>query len=100
MIRNKYRASLNIRRAKDREKIFRQMKQNSACVVHPTRRVFVKRPQGRDDGKDSADSPCDKFLEVPVSKSRNQRVSFGNSKRRDPHDNGARLFAWIIFSFS
>ena len=49
------------------EKIFRQTKQKSARRVYPLRRVFVKRPQGRDDGKDSADSPCDEFLEVPLT---------------------------------
>ena len=53
-------APLNIRRAEDREKIFRQIKQNSARVVNPTRRDFVKY-----DGKDSAEISCDEFLEVP-----------------------------------
>ena len=61
-----FRASLNILRAASDEKIFRQAKQKSARRVHPLRRVFVKRPQGRDDGKDSVDSPCDEFLEVPL----------------------------------
>jgi hypothetical protein len=42
------------------EKIFRQIKQNSARVVNPTRRDFVKY-----DGKDSAEISCDEFLEVP-----------------------------------
>ena len=54
-------ASLNIRRAEDREKIFRQMKQNSARVVYPTRRDFVKY-----HGKYSAEISCDEFLEVPI----------------------------------
>ena len=52
---------LNIRRAESGEKIFRQSKQNSARVVPPTRRNFVT-----NDGKDSADSQCDEFLEVPI----------------------------------
>ena len=42
------------------EKIFRQMKQNSARVVYPTRRNFVKY-----HGKDSVDSRHEEFLEVP-----------------------------------
>ena len=53
-------ASLNIRRAEDREKIFRQMKQDSARVVNPTRRNFVKYGE-----KDSAEISCDEFLEMP-----------------------------------
>ena len=56
-----FRAPLNIRRAEDREKIFRQIKQNSARVVVPTRRDFVKY-----DGKDSVEISCDEFLEVPL----------------------------------
>ena len=58
-----FRGSLNIQRMKSGEKIFRQMKQNSARVVHPTRRDFVKY-----HGKDSADSRREEFLEVPYSK--------------------------------
>ena len=57
---NFYRASLNIRRAEDREKIFRQMKQDSARVVNPTRRNFVKYGE-----KDSAEISCGEFLEMP-----------------------------------
>ena len=57
-----FRASLNIRRAEAREKIFRQMKQDSARVVDPTRRNFVKY-----DGKDSVEISCDEFLEMPWS---------------------------------
>ena len=53
-------APLNIRRAEDREKIFRQIKQNSARVVVPTRRDFVKY-----DGKDSVEISYNEFLEVP-----------------------------------
>ena len=53
--------SLNIQCMKSGEKIFRQMKQNSARVVHPTRRDFVKY-----HGKDSADFSCDEFLEIPL----------------------------------
>ena len=56
-----FRASLNIRRAEAREKIFRQMKQDSARVVDPTRRNVVKY-----DGKDSAEISCDEFLEMPI----------------------------------
>ena len=55
------RESLNIQCMKIGEKIFRQMKQNSARVVHPTRRDFVKY-----HGKDSADFLCDEFLEIPL----------------------------------
>ena len=46
---------------KSGEKIFRQMKQNSARVVHPTRRDFVKYHE-----KDSVDFSCDEFLEIPL----------------------------------
>ena len=56
------RGPLNIQRAEDGENIFRQTKQNSARVVDPTRRDFVKY-----DGKDSADTSCDEFLEVPLT---------------------------------
>ena len=56
-----FREPLNIQRAEDGEKIFRQTQQNSARVVDPTRRDFVKY-----DGKDSADTSCDEFLEVPL----------------------------------
>ena len=45
-----------------RRQIFRQSKQKSARIVHPIRRIFVT-----NDGKDSADSPCDEFLEPPCS---------------------------------
>ena len=55
-----FRGSLNIQCIKSGEKIFRQMKQNSARVVHPTRRDFVKY-----HGKDSANFSCDEFLEIP-----------------------------------
>ena len=55
-----FRGPLNIQRAESGEKIIRQTKQKSARVVDPTRRIFVKY-----DGKDSVDSPCDEFLEVP-----------------------------------
>ena len=54
-----FRASINIRRAEDCEKIIRQIKQNSVLVVNPTRRDFVKY-----DGKDSAEISCDEFLEM------------------------------------
>ena len=62
----KYRAPLNILRTESGEKIFRQMKQNSARVVYPTRRDFVKY-----HGKDSADSRREEFLEVPYNHSTN-----------------------------
>jgi hypothetical protein len=42
------------------EKIFRQSKQEFARRVDPLRRIFVT-----NDGKDSADSPYEEFLEVP-----------------------------------
>ena len=46
---------------KSDEKIFRQMKQNFARVVLPTRRDFVKYHE-----KDFVDFPCDEFLEIPL----------------------------------
>ena len=55
------RASLNIRRAEAREKIFRQMKQDSARVAEPTRRNFVKY-----DEKESVEISCDDFIEMPL----------------------------------
>ena len=55
------REPLNIQRAESGEKIFCQTQQKSARVVESTRRIFVKY-----DGKDSVDSPCDEFLEVPL----------------------------------
>ena len=55
------RGPLNIQRAESGEKIFCQTQQKSARVVDSTRRSFVKY-----DGKDSVDSPCDEFLEVPI----------------------------------
>ena len=63
MGQNFFRGSLNIQRAKSGENIFRQTKQISARVVDPTRRIFV-----RYDGKDSVDSLCDEFLEIPSNK--------------------------------
>ena len=54
------REPLNILRAASDEKIFRQSKQKSACRVYPLRRIFVT-----NDGKDSIDSSCEEFLEVP-----------------------------------
>ena len=54
-------ASLNILRVESGEKIFRQMKQNSARVVYPTRRDFVKYHE-----KDSVDSRHEEFLEMPL----------------------------------
>ena len=53
------RASLKTHRAESCEKVFRQSKQKSARIVDPMRRIFVT-----NDGKDSADSPCEGFLEV------------------------------------
>ena len=55
------RGSLNILRAASGEKIFRQSKQKFARRVHPLRRIFVT-----NDGKDSADSSSEEFLEVPL----------------------------------
>jgi hypothetical protein len=46
------------------EKIFRQSKQKFARRVDPLRRIFVT-----NDGKDSADSLCGEFLEMPLSPS-------------------------------
>ena len=51
---------LNILREASGEKIFCQSKQKTARRVHPLRRIFVT-----NDGKDSADSSCEEFLEVP-----------------------------------
>ena len=56
-----YRASLITQRAASGEKIFRQSKQKSAHIVDPIRRIFVT-----NDGKDSVDSLCEGFLEVPL----------------------------------
>ena len=58
----KCRASLITQRAASGEKIFRQSKQKSARIVDPIRRIFVT-----NDGKDSADSLCGEFLEMPYS---------------------------------
>ena len=44
-------------RAGSGENIFRQSKQKSARIVDPMRRIFVT-----NDGKDSADSPCEGFF--------------------------------------
>ena len=44
-------------RAGSGEKIFRQSKQKTARIVDPMRRFFVT-----NDGKDSADSPCEGFF--------------------------------------
>ena len=52
---------LNILREASGEKIFCQSKQKTARRVHPLRRIFVM-----NDGKDSADSSCEEFLEVPL----------------------------------
>ncbi|MBR6781641.1 MAG: hypothetical protein IKM33_00380, partial [Clostridia bacterium] len=41
---------------------FRQSKQKAARIVDPIRRIFVT-----NDGKDSVDSLCEGFLEVPCS---------------------------------
>ena len=62
--RSEIRAPLNILRAASDEKIFRQAKQKSARRVYPLRRIFVT-----NDGKDSIDSSCEEFLEVPIIKS-------------------------------
>jgi len=56
-----FRGPLNIQRASSDEKIFRQSKQKTARIVDPIRRFFVT-----NDGKDSADSMCNEFLEAPV----------------------------------
>ena len=53
------RASLKTHRTESGEKVFRQSKQRSARIADPMRRIFVT-----NDGKDSADSPCEGFLEV------------------------------------
>ena len=45
------------------EIIFCQSKQKSARIVDPIRRIFVT-----NDGKDSADSLCGEFLEMPYKK--------------------------------
>ena len=54
------RASLKTQRAASGEKIFRQSKQKTARIVDPMRRFFVT-----NDGKDSVDSLCGEFLEMP-----------------------------------
>ena len=55
-----FRASLITQRAASGEKIFRQSKQKTARIVDPMRRFFVT-----NDGKDSVDSLCGDFLEMP-----------------------------------
>ena len=55
------RAPLKTHRAASGEKIFRQSKQKAARIVDPIRRIFVT-----NDGKDSADSLCEGFLEMPL----------------------------------
>ena len=55
------RASLITQRAASGEKIFRQSKQKIARIVDPMRRFFVT-----NDGKDSVDSLCGEFLEMPI----------------------------------
>ena len=55
-----FRASLITQRAASGEKIFRQSKQKTARIVDPMRRFFVT-----NDGKDSVDSLCGEFLEMP-----------------------------------
>lgn len=52
------RVTLNIRRTEASEKIFLQIKQNSARVIDPTRRNFVKYRE-----KDSTMISYDKFSE-------------------------------------
>ncbi|MBR6782824.1 MAG: hypothetical protein IKM33_06500, partial [Clostridia bacterium] len=54
------RAPLITHRAASDEKFFRQSKQKAARIVDPIRRIFVT-----NDGKDSVDSLCEGFLEVP-----------------------------------
>ena len=61
-VRYFFRGPLNILRAWIGEKIFRQCKQNFARIVNPLRRNFVT-----NDGKDSVDSMCVEFLEVPFN---------------------------------
>ena len=53
----RFRAPLKTHRAGSGENIFRQSKQKSARIVDPMRRIFVT-----NDGKDSADSPCEGFF--------------------------------------
>ena len=55
-----FRAPLKTHRAASSEKIFHQSKQKSARIVEPMRRIFVT-----NDGKDSVDSLCEGFLEMP-----------------------------------
>ena len=61
-----FRGPQNILRVRSDEKIFRQMQQNSARVVYPTRRDFREAPTPWANGKDSVDFPCDEFLEIPL----------------------------------
>ena len=62
LVANRFREPLNILRAWIGEKIFRQSKQNFARIVDPLRRNFVT-----NDEKDSVDSMCVEFLEVPFT---------------------------------
>ena len=78
---------LNILRAVSGEKILRQSKQKIARRAYPLRRIFVT-----NDGKDSADSPCEGFLEVPLCHS-------STCLFQSPARNG-RLYAIVLYSFS
>ena len=52
---------------------------DSARVVYPTRRNFVKY-----DGKDSVEISCDEFLEMPYKQSRDQSCpTIRYCRRRD-----------------
>ena len=56
------------------------MKQDSARVVGPTRRNFVKY-----DGKDSVEISCDEFLEMPYIHSIAQFLKKGKGIRENEH---------------
>ena len=58
-----FRGSLIILCRASCRRIFRQTKQNFACVVYPTRRNFVTY-----DGKGFADSSATEYLEIPYNK--------------------------------
>ena len=59
------RASLITQRAASGENIFRQSKQKTARIVDPMRRFFVTISERSSGGKDSVDSLCGEFLEMP-----------------------------------
>ena len=65
MLSVNFRAPLKTYRAASDEKIFCQSKQKIARIVDPIRRFFVTISEQSSGGKDSVDSLCERFLEMP-----------------------------------